>query len=345
MLQRPEIFKMNNQSTNVSQQLLADLPIVHIEKIRQNDREELEIMLQAGRKYGFFYVDLRHESCQAFLADRQHTLQFMEGYFSCSVEDKMKDYRDSDTHGYKPVGTTAGSLSDRRDNFENLKISYNDMSAKTSSLPATVLEEYDLLSRFQKFCHEACLAILSGLSSALDLHGDDCLTLKHRHNQPTPSTLALFRYPQQEKQPDNIGHKKHTDMGTLTFLLCEQWGLQLLLPDTNTWHWIEPHPGHAIVNVGDGLRFMSGNRLLSAVHRVLPRNGQYQDSHRYSIVYFLRPEYDVTYCNAAGESFTAEEWQLRKFSAFRRMNKQLEDDSFLCGGMEYQGTWTGNVNS
>jgi hypothetical protein len=54
----------------------------------------------------------------------------------------------------------------------------------------------------------------------------------HREHKVSRSTLALFRYPKQQDTDMGSGHNKHTDLGTLTFLLCQQFGLQVLCPAT-----------------------------------------------------------------------------------------------------------------
>lgn len=95
----------------------------------------------------------------------------------------------------------------------------------------------------------------------------------------------MFRYPQQTAQQaqNSIGHNKHPDIGTLTLLACQQWGLQVLTPGARGFQWVAPKSNHVIINVGDSLRLLSGNTLLSAVHRVLPQGG-YQQEHRHSII-------------------------------------------------------------
>ncbi|KAF4537770.1 putative 2OG-Fe(II) oxygenase family oxidoreductase [Lasiodiplodia theobromae] len=328
---------------SVSQEL-ADLPCLNVAKIYAKDGLEIQRLLEAGQKYGFFYLDLRTEMSKQFLEDWESTLRFMDGYFHRDISEKMKDARNSDTHGYEPVGTSAGSSENHRDCYESLKMSDDEMAIKAPQLPPTVLKNYDHFKRFQTFCHETCMEILDCMSSALGMDGDASLTLKHRAGRPTLSTLSLFLYPKQEGPSELVGHNKHTDLGTLTFLLCEQWGLQVLRPDTGAWHWVEPRRGHAIINVGDALRFLSGDRLLSAVHRVAPHGGaEYQDHDRYSIVYFLRPENDVTYRNAKGEFVTAKQWHDEKFDVFRLEHEQQEKAPILCGGMERRGNFVGTI--
>src|SRR5699024_9719991 len=114
----------------------------------------------------------------------------------------------------------------------------------------------------------------------------------HRADKTSESSAIYFRYtpPAQQDKDKNVGvgHNMHTDLGTLTLLYSEQWGLQVYNQTENTWAYVVPKPGHYVVNVGDALRFFSGNQLLSALHRVVPVPGHETET-RYSTAYFLRP--------------------------------------------------------
>ena len=185
----------------------------------------------------------------------------------------------------------------------------------------------------QGLCHNIAMVVLSRLSDALALEGGDRFESSHQNDKPSKSTLAMFRYPKQFGKSDMVGHNKHTDLGTLTVLLCKQWGLQVLSPETDTWGFVEPLPGHAIINVGDSLRFLSEKKLLSAVHRVVPR-GAYQEENRSSIAYFLRPQDGTMYRDSNEVMVSAESWHDTKFNTFRLNHDEQEKDSILCGGME-----------
>ncbi|KAK3169201.1 hypothetical protein OEA41_008584 [Lepraria neglecta] len=206
----------------------------------------------------------------------------------------------------------------------------NDKVTVSSSLPTINIETRDAKSsrRAIKLCHKQqqlffdfmgnahniTLMILSRLSDALSLEGSAPFETVHRHDRPSLSTLALFHY----LKPDNgqvpgFGHGKHTDIGTLTFLLCEQWGLQVLSPDTESWAFVEPRPNHAVINVGDSPRFISCCKLSSAVHRVIPvQEKQMED--RYSIAYFLRMENDIRYRDSANKTWRNGTTQSSTFS-------------------------------
>lgn len=94
---------------------------------------------------------------------------------------------------------------------------------------------YELLEPFISGTHRLMLLILRCLAKVLGEKLPATLELFHDPSQPTTSTLSMFRYPSQtdEEAAKGVGHNKHTDIRTLTFLLCQQWGLQVLLPQQN----------------------------------------------------------------------------------------------------------------
>jgi isopenicillin N synthase-like dioxygenase len=178
--------------------------------------------------------------------------------------------------------------------------------------------------------------MLSALSTALGLRGYDRFETSHRNGHKSNSTLAMFRYiPGDITSSKEVGHQKHTDIGSLTLLFSEQWGLQVQRPGPENhekWEFIEPRPGYAVINVGDSLRFASGHQLYSCIHQVVPIN---TDEHRYSIAYFLRPENEAKYKDSNGKWVTAREWHDAKYEVFQKEHQQqIGSDSILMGGME-----------
>lgn len=130
----------------------------------------------------------------------------------------------------------------------------------------------------------------------------------------------------------NVGHQKHTDISSLTFLFAEEWGLQIRPPGSGEFGFVEPRPGTAVINVGDSLRFASGHTMQSCIHRVVPL---YPEQHRYSIAYFLRAEDDTMFMDSEGRYITAGEWHDEKFMAFVS-SPELQAKapaSLLLGGM------------
>lgn len=162
-------------------------------------------------------------------------------------------------------------------------------------IPPDILNDHlELLERFISLSHYINHTILRCLSDALKLGDDACFEKSHRDGQPSDTALKLVYEPTQADLADVI-ENKHTDMGTLTLLFGEQWGLQIELPDKKNWAFVEPRPGLAVINVADSLHLLSGKKLHSCVHRVTQPVGGFQ--RRFYIVYLLRPESAIKFDN------------------------------------------------
>lgn len=72
-----------------------------------------------------------------------------------------------------------------------------------------------------------------------------------------------------------------------------QDGSEMTAEEAAEWAYVVPIPGHAVINLGDAMTKFSAGILRSNIHRVNSPPGEQADCHRYSLVYFTRPEYDV----------------------------------------------------
>lgn len=315
----------------------AQLPQVKLAGLNERDPETRRALLAACERNGFFYLDIAGGD-DHFLQTWDKLLEVMAGYFHQPQEVKMLDDRQSDTHGYEPMATSAGSTPGLPDYYESLKVSRDELRQNSPAVASIVKTQRALFEAYISSAHAVVSTVLRELSVALD----DQYPLEEAHSddRPSRSTLSVFRYPKQDEGVELIGsgHNKHTDLGTLTLLLCRQWGLQVLTEDKG-WQFVAPRPGCAVVNVGDSLRFLSGLRLRSVVHRVVPRNVAHrQDEDRYSVAYFLRPADDVTYRDVAGRTVSARAWHDHKFNMFRQPHDVQESSAVATGGMERADT-------
>lgn len=159
---------------------------------------------------------------------------------------------------------------------------------KGLALPGGPLgDQAELLERFSAGCDTAMRTMLSCLSDALGLDENDRFENIHRADQPSDCGLMLFNGPCKDKLAD-VPDNQHTDTGSLTLLFCDQWSVELELPETKRWAFVEPKPSHALINVADTLQSRSGGRLYSCKHRVTQVVDGYQK--RYFVVFYLRPE-------------------------------------------------------
>jgi len=146
---------------------------------------------------------------------------------------------------------------------------------------------------------------------------DDILAYQryHRKDENCLTALGLLKYTLADRETDKVGQIAHTDAGSLSIVFTEVGGLQVLKPNEDQWYYIAPKPGHAVVNVGDALRFISGGILESALHRIIPHKDE-KMRHKYSIVYLLRPEMEAEFTDAEGVTWKGFEWTNKKHAVF-----------------------------
>lgn len=134
------------------------------------------------------------------------------------------------------------------------------------------------------------------------------------------------------------GQIAHTDVGSMTLLFSRLGGLQVLQRTTDQWGFVVPKPDHAVVNVGDSLRFLSNKVLNSSLHRVVPHPDSERQI-RYSFAYFMRPEEEVRFEDEEGKEWSGIDWHMRKFVVFRAPLDEQRKDSVLTGKKGYLGLW------
>ncbi|EIW65088.1 2OG-Fe-II oxygenase family oxidoreductase [Trametes versicolor FP-101664 SS1] len=314
---------------------VAPLATVDLGRLLAKDAAEVAKLLDVCKTHGFFYLDLQTcEPGRQILEAEQGVLRFMERFFGQPLDVKMLEDRKSHTHGFKPVGTFSGTKNGSRDCYETLKVSRAEMVEKSPKLPEDVKKQEQLFDTFISLSQLITQTLLERLSDALGLAGPARLEQFHRDGEDTNTTLVMLHYPPSDSD-DTIGHNKHTDIGSITLLFSEQWGLQVWSPETDSWAFIQPRPhGHATINVGDSLRFLSQKQLYSCLHRVIPPVGGRQSEDRYSIAYFLRPENNAVYEDPNGKKVTAREWHDNKYVMFGEPHVKQEASPMLTGGME-----------
>ena len=111
------------------------------------------------------------------------------------------------------------------------------------------------------------------------------------------STVPANHYPEPEGAPlpNQVRCGEHTDFGSLTILAVNDapGGLQVKLRD-GQWLDVRPARGHFVVNLGDMMQRWTNDRWISNLHRVVnPPLEQGARSKRFSIGYFLHPNYDA----------------------------------------------------
>ncbi|KAF5717293.1 2og-fe oxygenase family [Fusarium globosum] len=317
----------------------ANLFTVKFSNLFDKESKELDTLLKACERDGFFYLDLQ-DSCSAKLwRDLERVSAIAKRWFSQPVEEKLKTPTVSLAHGFKATGNQSGAIKSLKDGFEALKIGRSELLGRWA-LPSVVEENLELFDQFNASCHFILKLLLDCLSDGLNLRGASRLDTHHRDDARSKSTLYFLYYPPGTQSLNEVGQNMHTDIGTLTLLFAPQWGLQVVSPVTGAWEYVQPREGHAIINVADTLRFLSNKRFRSALHRVLPIGGV-QKEDRYAVSYFLRAADDTEFKDSNDEDSDAKSWYLTKYHTYELPHDVQGEQTVLSGGMaqELQATF------
>ena len=127
----------------------------------------------------------------------------------------------------------------------------------------------------------------------------------HQLKDPSHSFLRILRYPALKpgKTLDKPRFFAHRDIVSIAMLFTWVSGLQIpkedaemIGPDTETedsWRWVEPLPGHAIVNLGDAMPIFTNNKLKSGKHRVVTAYGEQAQIDRCCVLVSTRPAHET----------------------------------------------------
>lgn len=308
---------------------------ISFERLLSQEPAEIERTVRCCENEGFFYLDLSGIDGRRYLEDQEKTLDLMHRFFESPLEAKNQFGLISPHLGYEPVGSRTGVFADTKDGYEMIKVSRDEIQRSNPHLPEVMKNNPDIkiLENGIAGCNVVTKAILSALSTGLGLSGAARFENSHRNDRPSTTTMAMMHYiPSDPTVAQKIGHQKHTDISSLTLLYSNQWGLQIRPPRAREFGFVEPKEGCAIVNVGDSLRFASGHKMQSCIHRVVPFD---PTEHRYSIAYFLRAEDDTMFTDSEGRYITAGQWHDEKFFAFTNPPELQAQapPSMLLGGM------------
>ena len=212
-----------------------------------------------------------------------------------------------------------------------------------NSNPPPFEDHRSILISCAKHMQSITSTILTHLSTHLSLPPETFSSM-HASSKPSSSNLRFLHMPPQPASAAQTSLMGHTDNGTVTVLFNIVGGLQVL-DETNSWRYVRPEPGHAIVNIGDSMVQWTGGLLRSKWHRVVPPPGMQSEVSRFSMAYVLKPPFgcrmerlkggDIPYSEGAGEDMgTYEEFHAKKFKGYR-------EGKNLAGGGGDKKTETG----
>ncbi|KAJ3541475.1 hypothetical protein NM208_g4594 [Fusarium decemcellulare] len=306
----------------------ASFATINFSALERRDAREIDRLMEASRTAGFFYLDFVNSGAARLPKQKRDLLRVMGEYFGQPEDIKQLDGRGKSTRGYVKKGTfTAVDPNSPDESFEHLAISTHELGTNlAATLPTLFKKAGTLVPDYVATCERVVDVLLCCYSQALGVPGQ--FMEYHDHTKSSDTILAMLSY------PGKLNHQKHTDLGSLTVLFSDQWGLQVVEPTLGQWEWVEPRENEAVINVGDALRFLSGKTLYSCVHRVVRNGRASEEGHRYSIAYLLRPGDDVVFVDADGSKVTAKSMTEVKYRAYSADHAEQENSSVLTGGME-----------
>ena len=274
-----------------------ELPRISIGALQRDDATEARLLFEACKTLGFFLLDLRDDmNRSAFLERADQVIEIGQKVFSLEMADKMTYHVSKDSfEGYKSQGVLVVDEDGTKDRFESYNVAKDYLlGPKDVASPPIITERKAILCDFMERSHSIITTILDSLDSPLDLPAGKLSSL-HRMREPAVNYVRVNRCPPQPMGDRRTSIVPHTDFGTLTILFNKVGGLQVLAPGPDgEWMYIQPVPGHAIVNVGDALTRLTRGLLRSCWHRVAAPPGAQAACERYSLAYLARPEDSTT---------------------------------------------------
>ncbi|KAF9002938.1 hypothetical protein BDQ17DRAFT_1305887 [Cyathus striatus] len=269
------------------------LTIIDYGLLEKGDVREIDRLWDAATRMGFWYLKNHGTEEEA-----SGMFELGKEIMDLEHEEKMKFDMGNDgaTFGYKALGTNVVDPSGTRDKSEFINISKDDAIVWPKqihrSYPEPVDKKMDIVVRpFIQKSHHVATTILDVFNGKLGMKSGTLLSLHQLENISGDEARII-------KVPANIPSNakalgEHTDFGSLSCLHNKLGGLQVLDPETNSWKYVKPLPGHVICNIGDALFILSGGILRSALHKVIAPPGVQSMYERWSLVYFSRPDDNV----------------------------------------------------
>ncbi|TFK96053.1 Clavaminate synthase-like protein [Pterulicium gracile] len=282
----------------------ADVPshllsIIDYRKLKDGDGLELDKLWMAATRHGFWYL-VNHGS----VTEAADMFQLTSETMALPLEEKLM-YEQGDngkSFGYKAKGAYVTDSAGNVDNVEFFNVAIDD----ALSFPHVTHKRYPpvvngrmepTVRPFVIKTSEICKTLLEAFEGRLGLP-DSSLCRLHFANETSSGearcTYSVVRPPLDSHSQNRVSLLAHTDFGSLTVLHNHRvGGLQVLLPGSDEWKYIQPLPGHLICNIGDALSIFSGGILQSSLHRVVSPPGEQLTCERISVAMFLRPSRSV----------------------------------------------------
>ncbi|MBU2774844.1 isopenicillin N synthase family oxygenase [Acidithiobacillus ferrooxidans] len=171
-----------------------------------------------------------------------------------------------------------------------------------------IITHYNTIERFESECMALGIQLLSAITGKLEVAPDFFIKSFQSTTNNYNSTLRMLNYfpvEQHMASPQLWRAGAHTDFGFLTLLFqrAGQTGLQVCGGRdylSEEWIPVEADDQSIVCNIGDMLKRLSGDKLVSNFHRVVIPDGEASMQGRNSIAFFCQPNKDVIISDPSG---------------------------------------------
>ncbi|KAI1325945.1 oxidoreductase [Xylariaceae sp. FL0255] len=260
----------------------ADLHVIDYEKLAQKDPEEIAKLIDAGKKSGMWYLDIRGPTARSILEDVPTLFGPAMEYFQLPQNDpeKTSQVRPGLDRGFDCNGFA-----------RYYEIARDEYAQGKWVLPKLLEPIKDRIDCLMKLMNDVVHTQLVYLCNAVNL---DIPELNDDPTHASHTALKLL-YKPPVHEVGGIVIDRHTDFGMMTLLWYDEVTTHIPVYDANgkelnIWQHVPVKEGHLLMNCSDDLEARSNGQLHSTVHRVIcppgprrPKNG---------MVYLQRPYLD-----------------------------------------------------
>ncbi len=256
----------------------AAIPLFDFEELQQAKGEQRkELIRQFGeglRDVGF--VAVRAESLIPLVEAANVE---MEKYFSQSLEEKMKDWRQSHATGFSPQGRETAAGAKKADIKETFFIPPN-----YKEWPKGREEFQGVMGTYHKEFTKLAALFMGFLAEFLEEATEDITTsMQDAYNL---IRLAHYPAPRPEDDPQAVWAGAHEDLNALTLLPSSKVpGLQLMTKE-GEWKAVNIPQGYILVNTGEQVQHKTAGWIRATRHQVVNPGGVYARQRRFASIFF-----------------------------------------------------------
>lgn len=277
-------------------------------------RKLAKVLEKSLNTYGFFNISnwgfdpkkleyLRSIAQSILELDSLEKYQYLAGAAKTDLENRDKSLGGERGLGFKPRGywTMQKGIRDSIEHYNVRDVLHDDYFFNSKrSYPEVVRAFLPEISEYFKYLHYEVLQKICNLCDIIleKPEGYIWQNFYQGYNNDLLNSGAgwgrLMHYlgmtPEEEKGTENTWLRGHSDALGFT-LITSQPILSLQIRDYHTgeWKYVQHKPGSLIVNIGDGMEFLTGGYFKSSIHRVMSPPDDQKQFKRLVLIYFSCP--------------------------------------------------------